>query len=296
MKIGMSIQSEALQANIPDKMKRIYLASFPSLELYIEFLRSLGVSSIEVRIYNQQAAYEDFREALTMIKEKGMNITIHGELSHTEVGSRVNLDYPSLPPLLESLKQPVIMPIHASQGYEETVDYAARTMQILQTWGNELNNSTRQIQFSIENNRVKKVLDPGNTISGVLNIIESMNREDVGICWDMGHYYSNLLHGKEHKPTIFEEDILLNTFCRRVVHTHIHSTNNEWTTHFPITKESRFPLHSFVQLLEQNSYQGIYNLELSLERWPTEVDAKRAIAKSIHYLQNTIALCRKGTK
>lgn len=296
MNIGMSIQHEALQTSIADNQKQVYIAGFPRLELYIDFLQSLGVSSIEVRIYNQSASYEDYHEALSMIQRKGLNITIHGELSNTVVGSQVNTDYPPLFPLLENLNKPITMPIHASQGYDNRTNFAARTAQILHTWGNELNSSTHQLQFALENNRVKKVNDPGNTIKGVLEMVENLNREDVGICWDMGHYFSNILYGKENAPPIFEEDPLLNTFCKRVVHTHIHGNNLEWTTHFPLREEKNLPLRSFVQLLEQNNYKGIYNLELSLERWPKEDDAKQLIAETINYLQHTIASCRKGIR
>ncbi|WP_413375384.1 sugar phosphate isomerase/epimerase family protein [Alkalihalobacillus sp. 1P02AB] len=296
MNIGMSIQQQALQSNLSDEQKRVYIAGFPSLEMYIDYLQSLGVTSIEVRIYDQAACYDDFQEVLSIIQNKGLNITVHGELLKTVVGSQVRTDYPSLLPLLANLNKPIMMPIHASQGYEEGVDYAARTTQILQAWANELNANTKQIQFAVENNRVKKVNDPGNTIRGILEIVETLDREDVGICFDMGHYYSNIQHGKEDAPFVLEEDPLLNVFCKRVVHTHIHGINSEGTTHFPIWKDSDLLLHSFVQLLEQNNYKGIYNLELSLERWSKADDPKQYIAESIEYLQQTIALCRKGIR
>lgn len=292
----MSIQQEALQSSIPAEQKQVYTAGFPSLDLYVDYLQSLGVSSIEVRIYKQTASYEDYHEALAMIQSKGLNITIHGELSHTIVGSQVYTDYPPLLPLLENLNKPITMPIHASQGDERNGNYAARTAQILHRWANELNSRTYQLQFALENNRVKEVTDPGNTLNGVLEMVEALNRPDVGICWDMGHYFSNLLNGKENAPAIFEEDPLLNRFCKRVVHTHIHGINLARTTHFPIQNEKNLPLQSFVQLLEQNRYKGIYNLELSLERWPQEDNAPELIAETVNYLQRTIASCRKGTR
>lgn len=296
MNIGMSIQQKALQASVSNEQKQVYIAGFQNLEQYIDYLQSLGVSSIEVRIYNQMASYEDYHEALSMIKSKCLNITIHGELSNTVVGSRIHTDYPSLSPLLRNLNKPITMPIHASQGSDHNVDFAARTAQILHTWGNELNSCTHQLQFALENNRVKKINDPGNTIKGVLEMIQNLNRDDVGICWDMGHYYSNLLSGKEEASLIFEEDPVLNAFCKHVVHTHIHGINEEQTTHFPIRREKDLPLRSFVQLLEQNNYKGIYHLELSLERWPKEDDPKQLIAETIDYLQHMIASCRKGTR
>lgn len=296
MNIGMSIHQKALQSSIPYEQKQVYISGFPSLELYVDYLQSLGVTSIEVRIYDQAARFDDFHKALSMIQSKGLHITVHGELLKTVVGSQVHNDYPSLLPLLENLNKPITMPIHASQGYEEGVDYAARTTQILQTWGNELNVSTKQVQFAIENNKVKEVTDPGNTIKGVLEMVETLNREDIGICFDMGHYYSNFQNGKEDAPLVLKEDPLLNAFCKRVVHTHIHGMNQEGTTHFPIQKESDLALRLFVQLLEQNHYKGIYNLELSLERWPKEDDPKQLIAETVKYLQRTIALCRKGTR
>lgn len=294
MKIGMSIQSSALRASISNEKKRVHMADFPSLEKYIDFLASLGVSSIEVRIYDQKASYEDFEEAFELIQEKGLNITIHGELTQTEVGNRVHIDYPSLPPLLEKLKLPITMPIHASQGNDTTFDYTKRTVQIVNTWGNELNQPAQLVQFAIENNRMKKVIDPCHTIKGTLKMVRLFNRKDIGICWDMGHYYSNILQNKEEKPTHYVDDSLLNTFCQHVVHTHIHGLHHDGTTHFPITKETDLPLQSFVQLLEQNGYQGIYNLELSHERWPETMNAKQVIEETIRYLQSTIKFCRKG--
>lgn len=293
MNIGMSIKHIALRESIPYKEKQVYLAGFPSLEAYIDFLQSLGVSSIEVRIYHQTSSFEDYQAALSMIQRKGLHITLHGELSNTVVASHIDADYPSLPPILNQLNQPIVMPIHASQGVSDDVDFSARTANILQTWGNELHERKHQLQFALENNRVKKVIDPGNTIQGVLTIIENLNREDVGICWDMGHYYSNVLNGKEIAPPQFETDSLLNTFCKHVVHTHIHGINEEQTTHFPIRSEQDLPLQSFVQLLEQKHYKGIYNLELSLERWSEKDDPKQLIAETIQYLQDVITTARK---
>ena len=296
MKIGMSIQQQALQSNISDEQKQVFIAGFSNLEKYIDYLKSLGVTSIEVRIYDQEACYDDFNEAISIIQSKGLNITVHGELLKTVVGSQVDTDYPSLPPLIEKLNNPTVMPIHVSQGVEENIDYASRTKQILQAGSIELNKSTNQVLFAFENNRMKKVNDPGNTIKGVLEMVETLGREDVGICFDMGHYYSNIQQGKEDSPSVLEEDPLLNEFCKHVVHTHIHGMSSEGTTHFPIRKESDLPLRSFVQLLEQNDYKGIYNLELSLDRWAKDEDPKQLIAESIEYLQRTITLCRKGTR
>ena len=293
MNIGMSIKHIALNERITNQEKQVYLAGFSSLEAYIDFLQSLGISSIEVRIYNQTRNFSDYEAALSMIQGKGLTTTIHGELSNTVVASRIDSDYPSLLPMLEQLNQAITMPIHASQGMSDEVNYAARTAQILHTWGNELNQKTHQLQFAVENNRVKNVNDPGNTVQGVLDMVTTINRKDVGICWDMGHYYSNLLSGKEMIPEQFESDPLLNLFCQHVVHTHIHGINKEQITHFPIRTERDLPLQSFVQLLEQNHYKGIYNLELSLERWPEQEDPRQLIAETVQYVQHVITTCRK---
>src|SRR5699024_11837329 len=51
----------------------------------------------------------------------------------------------------------------------------------------------KKIYFALENNRSKETaIDPGNSCKEVLEMVKAIDSPHLGICWDMGHLYSNL--------------------------------------------------------------------------------------------------------
>ena len=74
------------------------------------------------------------------------------------------------------------------------------------------------VVIALENNRLLPGKKEGDCAALVLETVEAVNRENVGICFDFGHYayYRKKLcpdSATQAPPT---------EFLKRVVHTHIH--------------------------------------------------------------------------
>lgn len=290
MKIGVSIQSEGLRSDLSlDKRKR-YLANFNELSDYLDFIKARGVSSIEIRIYEQQANFAHFQESIDLIWSKGFALTIHGDLTGALSGNEFDDLYPSLTPLLQKVKDfqsEIIIPIHAYQSLDLSSHILkSHTIDLFNKWISIIKDENLPIYFALENNRMKELNDPCNHLNGVTEIIDKINSPHLGICWDMGHYYSNIVHDLE-KDVDYDNDIK-NEFFNKVIHTHIHGLNEKNTTHFPLTNEESLPLEKYVALLKDMGYEGVYNLELSFERWDTGHEIHYEVARSIERLQQAI--------
>lgn len=288
--MGVSIQSEGLRSDLPYSERKEFLANFNNLSDYLDFLEEKGVSSIEVRIYEQEANFVRFKKSIELIWSKGFALTIHGDLTGAFSGSNFGDHYPSLVPFLQKCREfqsEIIVPIHAYQSLDSSIDRLIdKTIHLLSKWISFIEVENLPIYFALENNRMKELMDPCNHLEGVTGIVEKIDSPHLGICWDMGHYYSNIVHDLEEDVSI--QNKRLNKFLNKVIHTHIHGLNERNTTHFPLTNEDSLPLEKYVSLLKNKGYDGIYNLELSFERWGRGIEIQYEVTRSIERLQHAI--------
>lgn len=286
MKIGFSIQSPALLSSTNKKEKSPYLGQEKSLRDFLVYLKDTGVTSIEIRILERHADSSDFEEAVQMIWDLGLEITVHGDLNGSISKGKFIEVYPGLQFILNNFKkyqENLIIPIHAFQAESGNSNELKReTVNILKEWTRKIEEESLPIYIALENNRKKGVIDPGNSVNGVLEMVNKINSPHVGICWDMGHYYSNLMkeYKSETRPTIYYEDMPPTEFLEKVFHTHIHGLNELGTTHYPLNDMLSLPLENYVSILKNKGFKGVYNLELSLERW--------GVINYNHYISETI--------
>ncbi|GKV65107.1 MULTISPECIES: sugar phosphate isomerase/epimerase [unclassified Sporosarcina] len=289
MKLGVSIQSTGLRRDAGLEERKKYLAGFKDLQEYLKFLKSNGINSIEIRKYKVQDAFEDFQKAVEAIWEKDMEITIHGEVAGSPSSGKWFSDfYPSLLPILEqfgSYQPKLIIPIHAYQSTSlETSVLKEDTINLFNKWISFIQSEELNVNFALENNRQKSVNDPCDHLEGVLEIVNEVNSPHLGICWDMGHYRSNLTHDLKDSKNGNVQD----AFFDKVVHTHIHGLNEQRVTHFPIGDHGSLPLEEYVSALKRVDYNGVYNLEFSFGRWAEEVDVQRELSRSIERLNHAV--------
>lgn len=291
--IGVSIQNLAFREN-----NKELLAQHDSFEKYILALKTKGTDSIEIRKLSREVNEVDYDAVNTSIQKiwnAGMQITIHGDLTGDFTGDSFSDIYPSMSYVLEHFQKyqsKIVMTLHAlqepSKSSEKSQDeLKEHTIDMLKEWTLIVETENLPIYFALENNRnKKKSIDPGNSCKVVTEMVQRVNSKHLGICWDMGHLYSNLICETELDMQL--GDLPQDDFLRKVYHTHIHGLNSLGRTHFPLTKNYDLPLELYVKALMEVGYKGIYNLELSFERFPSGTKVAKEVQLSIKNLKNQI--------
>lgn len=295
MKTGFSIQSPVLINNTSYNEKARYLGGHKDLESLLTFLKTEGVHSIEIRKLERGASSQAFQESIQLIWDMGLEITVHGDINEDFSGERFVEIYPSLEFILtnfEKYQKKLVMPLHAFQSNSGDVNkFKLETIELLGKWSSFIDQEKLPVSIALENNRNKEAIDPGNSTEGVIEMVSAINSPHVGICWDMGHYYSNLIKKAdlESRPEDYLEGLPSSLFLEKVYHTHIHGLNTQKTTHFPLTEQQSLPLERYITALKNVDYDGVYNLELSLPRWGVDIIHNQEISNTIKRLQIAIS-------
>jgi len=270
-KLGYSLPFDFVRGQVSPE----YDSIFDSIDDCLQLLHSLKIESIELRSVPPNTPPHIVKQASDTISKYGMATTIHGILPQIDSESITM-------PALSALKadQECIVTIHSYAGFEnDNGKYIHDTVNALSQL---LDNTKENVVFALEINRAKSLyFDPSVSYEGVINIINLVNSERVGACWDFGHAASNGLNNLIN-PLPSDE------FLSKVIHTHIHDLSPDYITHFPLTY-ARLPLASFTDLLLKSGYAACFNLEFSLERWEEPHMQKRNnIVKSIEILSTTL--------
>lgn len=288
--IGVSIQNLAFREN-----NKELLAQHDCFEEYVLSLKSKGVDSIEIRKLPRKVSEEDFdliNASIEKIWQAGMQITVHGDLTGEKSGDTFLEIYPSMEYILKNFKKyqaKIVMTLHALQEPSKSTqktqeELKEETISMLKKWAKIVEEENLSVYFALENNRSKdKAIDPGNSCKVVTEMVQRVNNKHVGVCWDMGHLFSNLHEERElgmEKGGLPSEE-----FLKRVYHTHIHALNEDGRTHFPLTEEFKLPIDTYVKALQEQNYHGVYNLELSFERFEKEAPVAEQVFTSINRLK-----------
>lgn len=264
--------------------KQAFFRLFGAVDTLLNLLREHGVSSIELRMVQTKAPLEKLMTAVQNITKAGLSLTIHGGLPAYPINTSMRECYPSLPLLLEQMRekqQTLVLPLHAyhyAQGDRQTL--ATQSAESLQLLAKECDREDWPVQFALELNRAKGGVDPSVDFASVVSMCAAAAHPRVGICWDWGHGYANFKQGLHEKDP--PQD-----FVDRVIHTHIHDLNAAGKTHWPLTGEL-LPVSDFASRLVQAHYQGVWNLELSPQLFEAEPHAAERILKSIGILRDAI--------
>ena len=138
------------------------------------------------------------------------------------------------------------------------------------------------VKLALENQRSKNISDPGKSFLEIEGMWKEIDRSNVGICWDMGHCFANYLLDNTLYPIYPHSE-----FTAAAIHTHIHDLGPDGRTHW-IFKENRVPLADFVKRLKAAGYEGVYNLELSFDRFAGEKNQQKLIEETIIKLREMI--------
>jgi sugar phosphate isomerase/epimerase len=228
----------------------------------LDELRCAGVRSIEIRSVGPDADPARVLRAARRVWDAGMEVTVHGRLPTPGTGSTCAEVYPSLLPLVDALSGrgcDSVITLHCYSSQEGSVqDLASRTVRTLRELVEVLTREAIPLRFALENNHVStRVVDPGLTYDGVADMVARVGSSRIGACWDFGHGYMNVQHGVDTSGPGA-------AFLERVIHTHVHDLGPR--THCPLT-HGVVPLELYLDALIDLRYLGVFNLELSPERF-----------------------------
>lgn len=294
MIVGFSLIDDVLIGGATEP----YLAGHKSVRELVSALKAGGVGSYELRklprVLDSQA-YQTVNSYVQQIWEMGLQITVHGELPGGPTGERFVDEYPSMAYILQHFRNyqdEIVMTVHAHQSPRADTaadlnELNAQTVAHLKRWSMMVAAEGLPIYFALENNRAKEsAIDPGNSTEIVTEMVKKVGHTHTGICWDMGHFYSNLLTGTERGVAPGQLDVLPpKAFLERVYHTHIHGLNDRGKTHFPLSEGFVLPLEAYVQALQRHGYGGVYNLELSFDRYEPGMPVMERVFASVGRLK-----------
>lgn len=237
-------------------------------------LKEEGVKSIELRTVLGSASSKDVLRTANELWSYGFEITVHAD-PQTEEDSLKNVFEP-LKDLLNALRQrSLTVTLHPVNG---------DNVKMLTNLSNFIISNNYPIKLALENNRKMPDKTDGDTTVFVLDIVKKVNRENVGICFDMGHYaWYNANFGSNAQTPSKE-------FLKRVIHTHIHAYS-EGKTHFPIESVKQ-PLLNLINALPP-SYYGVYNIEIDPKRFEHKLTATKGYLISIESLKQNYPFIAK---
>jgi len=284
-KIGVSIPWDYLSGYIVTKEAEILKNIYGKSEIFLKFLKNLEVTHIELRHRKNDMSQIDMESVFQLLSDFSFHITIHGD--NPLQGNKWTLD--DVFPWIDSFKKiqsntddPIMITLHPITGPESESEYRVQTISFINRLDDMILNNNLPIKLALENQRSKKVNDPGKSFVEIEGMWREIDRSNVGICWDMGHCFANHLLNNSLYPIYphFE-------FSAGTIHTHIHDLGPDGRTHW-IFKENKVPLADFVNQLKAVGYKGIYNLELSFNRFAGEKNQKELIKETIIKLRDMI--------
>lgn len=293
--LGFSIQAPVFLGKPSKDSPNDLIAHFDRVEMFLDDLKANGVQSIEVRILPRHAEAASYQDLIQTIWNMGLKLTVHGHVAGNFSGHGFVEHYPSMQYVLKHFhkyQSGITMAIHAfdaKTGSEQELHQ--KTVELFRSWSSIVQAEQLPIRFAIENNRKKAIkVDPGDSIAGVIRMVDEIDSDYVGITWDMGHFYSNLLdvHGLRTLPEFHLEELPPAAFLERVYHTHIHGMG-ETGTHNPLAAIRSLPLEQYVSALQQHRYEGAYNLELTMNKFDQEQPLADYVRASVQRLKSAIA-------
>ena len=237
-----------------------------------------GVRSIELRSISPKACPAEALRVANLLWDYGFQITVHAQAKSAE--SAVKDVFAPLSDILANMRQhELTVTVHPVVG-----DNAA----MLVALSDHITEHNFPVRIALENNRKMPDGTIGNSAELVLDAVTRADRQNVGICFDMGHwawYTSNFTDDPNMLPP--------KEFLQKAIHTHIHTCSEDadsaytagakGSTHFPLD-EWREPLSLYIGALGYK-YFGVYNIELSPKRYEHKWGAAEAYLLSADTLK-----------
>lgn len=149
------------------------------------------------------------------------------------------------------------------------------TVAMLRRFGEIAQRHCPGMRFALENMR-----GPYCAVD-IIEMVQVANQQNVGTCWDFGHYYYNMVYTGTLLKLPSEE------FAARAFQTHIHGLV-DLDTHYIITQETSPYLKPYLNFLNSYGYDGIHNLEITVSTLEPEESMLQALACSIEAVRSSV--------
>lgn len=235
-----------------------------------------GVGSVEIRTVLRDSRSEDVLSVAERLWNFGFEISVHSRMYSAETAVRDVFDPLRL--LLANMRQKhLIIVLHA---------IVADNVGILRELSHHAEKMGYPVTIALENNRLFPDNREGDCASFVLDVVKAVNRPNVRLCFDFGHY---IYYSKKH---LGESGAILpsDEYLRLTVHTHIHALSG-LETHYPLG-EYELPLREMLEGVAWR-YFGLYNIELDFPRLDGKVEPRSALLSSVDRLAEDLPLCAK---
>ena len=246
------------------------VAHYPDPQELLPLLYKAGVRSIELR---PLAPTDDPTEVLGLVDslwDQGFFVTVHGSVDTVE--NAVEEVFAPLRGVLANLRQSdLTITLHPIKG-----DNRAMLLKL----SDYINENELPVRIALENNKHMPDKSNGDCTRFVLDIVRDVDRENIGICFDLGHYAYYCATQTDNPIQMPQKE-----FLSRTIHTHIHAFTNG-VAHYPMT-EWRDPFASQLEELAKD-YKGIYNIELSPHRYKTLYWSTDSFLTSVKTLQENL--------
>jgi sugar phosphate isomerase/epimerase len=237
-----------------------------------------GVRSVELRAVAPSEPSDNVLKVASLLWDYGFRVTVHGKCRSAE--SAVSDVFAPLEGMLAHMRQPELtVTVHPIVG-----DNAEMLVRL----SDYITEHRYPVRIALENNRKMPDKTDGNSLALVLDAVERADRENVGICFDMGHFAWYAANFTDSPRTLPPQ-----SFLSRVIHTHIHEYA-DGTTHFPL-EVWREPISLYINALGRE-YQGIYNVELEPQRFAHRMSAVEGYLLSADTLSDSVSSIREESK
>ena len=246
------------------------------IDSVLRLLKQQGAGSVELRTVRPHHEPAAVLQAAECLWEQGFYVTVHGSVSSLEMA--VEDVFAPLEQLLAALRQDKLnVTVHPI-----TEDNCA----MLVALSDYILAHNYPVTIALENNRKLPDKTEGDSVALVLDAVTRADRDNVGICFDMGHYAYYVKKNCPETPDILPGK----EFWKRVIHTHIHALNG-LRTHFPLGAYE-LPLKEYLDALSFE-YFGVYNLEPDFPRLAPVWTPEAAIEQSLPVLRESLHYCAK---
>jgi sugar phosphate isomerase/epimerase len=284
--IGLSLPCEYLVGSIDTAGSRLLSESFGPAAAGLELFRHHGVRTIEIRHFPQKVPANLIVQGCSVVLQAGLEITLHPATpsSPSASASRLAEPFPWIGGVLQQIaghQKELLLTIHGyAQACGDAAELSNRTKALFTSLADLAESERASVRFALELNRTKGIVDPTTGYTATADLCRRIDSERVGICWDWGHGFSNVIRGSmEPDPP--------EAFLERVIHTHIHGLGPSGRTHWPLTR-GRLPLREYAAALLGRGYRGTFTLELSPERFSSEGPVAPCFLDSIRLLKKTL--------
>jgi sugar phosphate isomerase/epimerase len=284
-KIGVSIPWDYLSGKFIIKESKVIKDTYGRADKFLKLLQNLEVTHVELRHRKAEMSEMDMEAVFKLLYDFKFKITIHGDTPLQGNNWSINDVFPwlhSYKNIYSNFTEPIIVTLHPFTGSKEISYYREQTVTFIKRLDDFITKDNLPVKLALENQRSKKTNDPGKSFIEIEEMWKDINKTNVGICWDMGHCFANYLIDNSIYPLFPHKK-----FTKAAIHTHIHDLGPDGRTHW-IFKENRVPLADNVSQLKDAGYSGIYNLELSFDRFFSEPDQPKLLKETIIKLREMI--------